>query len=261
MLSTIAFVTLIISCAIQALLLLIGRTKKDYFSWPILLAAGLLLVAELIRRSVQIQFIAVTNTFEALALFAAAICVLLFAWRLLAKEKAFPAVMFIGSFAALSLLALASSPLIPKDVLPPIPALQSGWLVLHITLAFIGEAFFGLAFGAALLYLFSKDPEKRSRLDRLMYTSILIGFPIYTAGALIFGAVWAYFAWGSFWSWDPKEIWALVTWLIYTLYLHLRLLKKARGTVCAVVAVTGFLLALFTFLGVNYLLAGLHSYS
>jgi ABC-type transport system involved in cytochrome c biogenesis permease subunit len=170
--------------------------------------------------------------------------------------------MFIGSFTALVLLALASSPLIPKDTLPPIPALQSGWLVLHITLAFIGEAFFTVAFGAALYYLLTKNEEKRTRLDRLIYNSILVGYPVYTAGALIFGAVWAYFAWGSFWNWDPKEIWALVTWLVYTVYLHLRLIKKTRGTVCAIVALIGFLVALFTFLGVNYLVrGGNHTYT
>jgi ABC-type transport system involved in cytochrome c biogenesis permease subunit len=260
-LATIAFVIIAISCVFQAVFLLLEKKRKDFISWSLLLAAGLLLLAELVRRSIEIHFIAVTNTFEALALFAAAITILLFVWRLLSGEKTMPAVMFIGSLTALALVALASSPLIPKETLPPVPALQSGWLVLHITLAFIGEAFFAVAFGASILYLISKNEEKRSRLDKLMYTSILIGFPMYTAGALIFGAVWAYFAWGSFWSWDPKEIWALVTWLVYALYLHLRLIKKARGTVCAVVALIGFPVALFTFLGVNYLLQGLHSYS
>ncbi len=261
MLSTIAFVALALSCAVQAVFLLLGNSRKDYYSWPLLAAAGGLLVAELVRRSFAIGFVAITNTFEALALFAAAIALLLFAWRLVARGKAVPVVSFIGSFLAFALVALASSPLVPKDVLPPVPALRSGWLVLHISLAFAGEAFFTLSFGAAFAFLLTKDEEKRARLDRLIYTSILIGYPMYTAGALIFGAIWAYFAWGSFWSWDPKEVWALVTWLVYTLYLHLRLIRKARGTLSAFVALAGFLVALFTFLGVNYLLTGLHSYS
>jgi ABC-type transport system involved in cytochrome c biogenesis permease subunit len=261
MLSTIAFVALALSCAVQAVFLLIGKSRRDYYSRPLLAAAGALLVAELVRRSLIIGFVAITGTFEALTLFAAAVSLLLFAWRLLAREKTQPIVLFIGSFIAFALLALASSPLVPKDVLPPVPALRSGWLVLHISLAFAGEAFFALSFGAALAWLLTGDAEKRARLDRLIYTSILIGYPVYTAGALIFGAIWAYFAWGSFWSWDAKEVWALVTWLVYTLYLHLRLIRKTRGTLAVVVALVGFPVAIFTVLGVNFLLSSLHSYS
>ncbi len=97
-------------------------------------------------------------------------------------------------------------------------------------------------------------------MDRLMATSIGIGYPIFTAGALVFGAIWAETAWGSWWSWDPKEIWALITWLIYTAYLHTRLVRKMRGRVSAVLVIVGFLATLFTFFGVNFLLSGLHSY-
>lgn len=97
-------------------------------------------------------------------------------------------------------------------------------------------------------------------MDRIVYTSIGIGYPIYTAGALIFGAVWAQYAWGSYWSWDPKETWALITWLVYTGYLHTRLVKKWRGNMTALLSIVGFAFTMFTFFGVNYLLSGLHSY-
>ena len=98
------------------------------------------------------------------------------------------------------------------------------------------------------------------RIDKIIYTSIAIGYPIYTAGALIFGAIWAQYAWGSYWSWDPKETWALITWFIYTGYLHTRLIKKWRGKMTALLAIVGFVFTMFTFFGVNYLLSGLHSY-
>jgi ABC-type transport system involved in cytochrome c biogenesis permease subunit len=87
-----------------------------------------------------------------------------------------------------------------------------------------------------------------------------IGYPFYTLGALIFGAIWAEQAWGRYWSWDPKETWALVTWLVYTLYLHLRLVRRNTSSLPPIIVILGFLIALFTFLGVNYLLSGLHSY-
>jgi len=143
---------------------------------------------------------------------------------------------------------------------PPIPALQSYWLVLHVLFSFIGEAFFTISFVAAVAYLASGSAEKRTRLDRVVYSSVAVGYPVFTVGALVFGAVWAEYAWGSFWSWDPKETWALVTWLVYTAYLHMRLVKKTRGHVSAWMLVAGFVLMIFTFFGVNYLLSGLHSY-
>ena len=97
-------------------------------------------------------------------------------------------------------------------------------------------------------------------MDRLVAAAVGIGYPVFTAGALVFGAIWAETAWGAWWSWDPKETWALVTWLIYTAYLHTRLVKRLRGRVSAVLALVGFAATVFTFFGVNYLLSGLHSY-
>jgi ABC-type transport system involved in cytochrome c biogenesis permease subunit len=95
----------------------------------------------------------------------------------------------------------------------------------------------------------------------LAYTSIAIGYPIFTAGALVFGAVWAEKAWGVWWSWDPKETWALITWLTYTAYLHFRLVRKNTSKVMPILVIAGFIIAMFTFFGVNFLLSGLHSYA
>jgi len=151
--------------------------------------------------------------------------------------------------------------------------LRSFWLVLHVTFSFIGEAFFVVSFVAAIGYLAvgkasaGQDAEgaarleqRRAEMDRLVATAIGIGYPVFTAGALVFGAIWAQTAWGAWWSWDPKETWALITWLIYTAYIHTRLVKTLRGRVSAWLALIGFLATVFTFFGVNYLLSGMHSY-
>lgn len=97
-------------------------------------------------------------------------------------------------------------------------------------------------------------------LDEITYKSIAVGFPIFTLGGLIFGAIWADQAWGVYWSWDPKETWSLITWLIYAFYLHGRMIRGWRGRKVAIVAVVGFMAVIFTYLGVNLLLSGLHAY-
>lgn len=102
------------------------------------------------------------------------------------------------------------------------------------------------------------DPED---LDEISYRAIAIGFPIFTLGALIFAMIWAHIAWGRFWDWDPKETWALITWLFYSAYLHLRLSKGWQGSKSAWLAVLGFLFVMFTLVGVNLLLASIHAYS
>jgi len=97
-------------------------------------------------------------------------------------------------------------------------------------------------------------------LDELTYKSIAIGFPIFTLGGLIFGAIWADQAWGKYWTWDPKETWSLITWFFYAFFLHSRLMRGWKGRRVAAVAVLGFVAVIFTYLGVNLLLSGLHSY-
>jgi ABC-type transport system involved in cytochrome c biogenesis permease subunit len=236
------------------------RERKDPLSHFLLGAAGVLLLIHIIIRSAAIRFFAVTNTYEALVFYCSGICLVLFAYRLIARKKTARFILFGGTVIVILLLALASSPIAPSDIKPPIPALQSSWLVMHVALSFIGESFFVLAFVGSILYLVSKDDARRKRLDRLIYTAIAIGYPIFTVGALVFGAVWARKAWGRYWSWDPKETWALITWLTYTVYLHVRFLGKGRKRFAAWISIIGFAFTMFTFFGVNFLLAGLHSY-
>jgi len=98
-------------------------------------------------------------------------------------------------------------------------------------------------------------------LEEISYRAIAIGFPIFTLGALIFAMIWAQIAWSRFWGWDPKEVWALITFLFYSVYLHLRLSRGWQGTRSAWLAVIGFLVVMFTLVGVNLVIAGLHSYA
>lgn len=113
--------------------------------------------------------------------------------------------------------------------------------------------------GAALQPLLrGMDPDD---VDEISYRSIAIGYPIFTLGALIFAMIWAAEAWGRFWGWDPKEVWALIVWLFYAAYLHLRLSRGWQGKKSAWMSVIGFLVVMFTLVGVNLIIAGLHSYS
>ncbi|HOX30771.1 MAG TPA: cytochrome c biogenesis protein CcsA [Spirochaetales bacterium] len=259
-LPTIAFALILASAALQALFLLRPSRREDRASSRLLLAAAASLLAWSVGRSLEIGFPALTGTFESLAFYALALCLVCFAYRVQRALPFLPPVQFGATIVAASLLAIASSPIAPKQALPPIPALRSGWLALHVAFSFVGEAFFALSFAAALGCLAAKDESRRLAYDRLTYGAIAVGYPIFTAGALVFGAIWAQRAWGTWWSWDPKETWALVTWLVYTFYLHLRFVRRRGDRLAAIVAVVGFLCTVFTFFGVNYLLPGLHSY-
>src|SRR4030043_115686 len=106
-----------------------------------------------------------------------------------------------------------------------------------------------------------KSSRTAERLDSISYRAISVGFPLFTLGGLVFGMVWAYKAWGTYWSWDPKEVWSLITWFVFALYLHTRIVMGWKGRRSVAIAIIGFLAALFTYFGVNYLLAGLHSYA
>ena len=258
--ATAALVLIALAAALQIIFLLRRGETRDPVSHWALLISSLLLFAVTVERSIKISFPAVTNTYESLVFFSAVVCAVIFVLRIAMKSSVMRFILFGGTVVALVLLMISSSPLAPREIQPPIPALQSLWLVLHVTLAFIGEAFFVVSFVAAIVFLVSKEDEKKAAADRIMYTSIGIGYPIFTAGALIFGAIWAETAWGQWWSWDPKETWALITWLVYTAYLHTRLVRRLRGKTSAVLAIIGFVFTIFTYFGVNFLLSGLHSY-
>lgn len=148
---------------------------------------------------------------------------------------------------------------------PLVPALQSYWMKIHVPANFVGYGSFSLAAMVASAYLLSRKGILTSRLpslevlDDVMYKAIAVGFAFFTI-ATILGAMWAAEAWGGYWSWDPKETWALIVWLNYAAWLHLRMVKGLRGPVLAWWALIGLLVTTFAFLGVNMFLSGLHSY-
>ncbi|NOZ10524.1 MAG: c-type cytochrome biogenesis protein CcsB [Gammaproteobacteria bacterium] len=152
---------------------------------------------------------------------------------------------------------------------PLVPALQSYWMKIHVPANFIGYGCFAIAAMLGVALLLIGDRSKRgffaSRLpdvaviDDLQYKAIALGFAFFTL-ATILGALWAAEAWGSYWSWDPKETWALIVWLNYAAWLHMRLTKGWRGATMAWWSVIGLFVTIFAFLGVNMFLSGLHSY-
>ncbi len=148
---------------------------------------------------------------------------------------------------------------------PLVPALQSYWMKIHVPANFIGYGAFSLAAMVSCAYLLAERGILASRLpalevlDDLVYKAIAIGFAFFTI-ATILGAMWAAEAWGGYWSWDPKETWALIVWLNYAAWLHLRLVKGLRGAMLAWWSLIGLLVTTFAFLGVNMFLSGLHSY-
>ena len=171
-----------------------------------------------------------------------------------------PSALFTNSFATFSL---------PKEMQessPLVPALQSNWLMMHVTVMILSYA--ALILGSLLsigFLIISNGLQTNNRLnlsktlDNLSYRILGLGFPLLTIGILS-GAVWANEAWGSYWSWDPKETWALLTWLVFAIYLHTRLTKGWEGKKPALIASLGFITVWICFLGVNLIGEGLHSY-
>jgi cytochrome c-type biogenesis protein CcsB len=151
------------------------------------------------------------------------------------------------------------------EIQPLVPALQSWWMKIHVPANFIGYGTFSLAamVGAAYLLkshgIFADRLPALEVLDDVMYKAISVGFAFFTV-ATILGALWAAEAWGGYWSWDPKETWALIVWLNYAAWLHMRLMSGLRGRAAAWWALIGLLVTTFAFLGVNMFLSGLHSY-
>jgi cytochrome c-type biogenesis protein CcsB len=156
---------------------------------------------------------------------------------------------------------------------PLVPALRSPWLVIHVAAATLAAAFFTLSMVATTLYLVREAAERRGRtggrvvsrlpsassLEQIAYRVTAFGFPVWTF-AVIAGAIWAEYAWGRYWGWDPKETWSLITWIVYAAYLHARTTAGWRGRRASVISLVAYSTLLFNFFGVNIAFAGLHSY-
>jgi cytochrome c-type biogenesis protein CcsB len=217
--------------------------------------------------------IPVSNLYEVVVLFCA-----LTAFMYLLMERKY-AVKTLGAFvltvitAAVSFIVWYQFARAGAEIQPLVPALQSWWMKIHVPANFVGYGAFAISFGAAVMYIIRERAERRGRseafsvrrfpsleaLDDLSYKAIAVGFPVFFL-ATILGAAWAAEAWGGYWSWDPKETWALIVLLIYAGYLHARMTKGWQGRPLAWWSVVGFAATVFCFFGVNMFLSGLHSY-
>ncbi|MCM8800870.1 MAG: c-type cytochrome biogenesis protein CcsB [Candidatus Omnitrophica bacterium] len=170
---------------------------------------------------------------------------------------------FLGLFVGILLsLNFVFASFLDSEIYSLVPALRSNWLAIHVISYFLGYGLLTISFILSLFYLFSFNKlslDILKKFDFWSYQLVSFGFLFLTIG-LLTGAVWANVCWGSYWSWDPKETWALITWLIYLFYLHSRYLEGGKGKRSLYLNLLGFFSLLFTFFGVNFLLSGLHSY-
>lgn len=208
-------------------------------------------------------FLPITTTYETLTFMAWLIPLV---YLIFERRYPFLGVGTIITGVAFAMLAVASSPAIaPRAVAPVVPALQSYWLVIHVLFMIIGIALFTTGFGASVLLLWRRyrgqPPEALRRLEELSYKANAIGFPFYGIGGLIFGGIWAKQAWGAYWEWDPKETAMLIAWLAYAVYLHARLHWGWRDLKVAWLSVGAYGVVLYTWIGINYFVSSLHSFT
>jgi cytochrome c-type biogenesis protein CcsB len=232
------------------------------------LAATLLMLSGLLAQTVYVGVrwaqagrAPFSNMFESLVLFAWTIAAVHLLVRI---RNNIP--WLTAASAALAALALAHASTFESEIRPLMPALQSNWLSFHVMTCFLGYGGFAISALASIGFLVSDRkkstvlPEAKESMETVLTQTISFGFLFLTLGILT-GAVWANSAWGTYWSWDPKETWSLITWFIYAAFLHCRFMRGWRGRRAAWISIIGFGSVLFTYFGVNFLLSGLHSYA
>ena len=261
-------------CSLGYLIFATSRNKILGTMSTFLVTIGLLIhSAGLIFRWVETHqtgygYIPLSNMYESLVFFSWTIVLVYVILEFKYGQKIIG--VFVTPFAFLAIALTSVIPGVDSKITPLIPALQSNWLAIHVITCFLGYASFAVSFGISILYLIQdkkrtgKDEATKwlpstSLLDEINYRSIVIGFPMLSLG-IITGAAWANYAWGTYWSWDPKETWSLITWFVYAAFLHARFTRDWRGKKTAVLSIVGFSAVLFTYFGVNYIISGLHSY-
>ena len=262
---TIALVVYTLSCACYLGYLFIQKTVFQRAAVILMLAAFAAHTLSLIVTGIHTGNFPINNFRETLSVTAWAIAAVFLGFSHTYKLKV------LGAYAApLIALTLIAAHQMPDTVAQNPQLFKSWWLAAHIVTIFTGNAAFALAGGLGVLYLLQESAIKRKRrgfffsrlpsldlLDTVGYSCIAVGFTMLTIG-LITGVVYAKAIWGHFWSWDPKEVWSAITWLFYAALLHERLAVGWRGRRAAIMAIIGFGVLLFTFLGVNFLLQGHH---
>jgi cytochrome c-type biogenesis protein CcsB len=212
-----------------------------------------------------------SNLYESLVFAAWAIMLIYLILELRTKQRVLG--VFPALFAFLAMAYASFSPQVDSKIQPLVPALKSNWLIAHVVTCFLGYAAFAVSCGIGILYLLRKaqsdNPHPKGifallpsprQLDQFNYQMVVFGF-LWLSLGIITGSIWANSAWGTYWSWDPKETWSLITWLVYAALLHSRTIQGWRGSRVAWLSVVGFGCVLFTYFGVNFLLSGLHSYA
>ncbi|HAM36179.1 MAG TPA: c-type cytochrome biogenesis protein CcsB [Elusimicrobia bacterium] len=231
------------------------KTAEKLSQWA-LLACVLSLSAALAARWRICGRPPMTDQYESLLILAWCVG----AGGLIARRRSGVAAVGVLSCASCA-AALAGASLLDPSVRPLMPALRSDWLAYHVLTAMASYAAFALAAAAGAWRLISsRGAGADEPLERLMIGALKAGFFLLTLG-IATGAVWAQRAWGSYWSWDPKETWSLITWLVYAVVLHLRRAERLSGRALAWSCIAGAGVVLFTYIGVNRFLGGLHSYS
>jgi len=244
------------------------NTKVRKIARWILLASGILQTLHLVSRYLLAEHTPITSQHEAVVFFAWATtwAYLSFRWRYTVKN--------FGTFVSVLIFCLLLiSSFSSKAFTPLLPALQSGWLPIHAGVSIIAYGFLSLAFCGGIMYLLQERELKSKKfgyffsrfpsldaLDQLNNHCLTIGFVFLTLG-IVTGSIWARQAWGTYWQWDPKETWSLITWFLYLVQLHQRFTVGWRGKRAAVMAIIGFAAIIFTLWGVTYLLGGVHSYA
>jgi len=222
-------------------------------------------IAALVNRSVSLRHIPFTDMFEYIAVLCMLASALFFVILFLYRHP-----ILHAFYAFLVLLLMIVGSLLPQEPsMQLVPALQSYWLPVHVTLAALSEVMFFIAFVSSMLYAVKKLPcisritqqlPGNQLLDTMTNRALLAGYPMFSIGVLFAGALWAKVAWGSYWSWDPKEIGALVVWGIYSGYFYVRFIKKWNGMQLHYFSIAGFAAALLSFLA-NLVVGGMHSYN
>lgn len=219
----------------------------------------------LITRGIGAGRLPLTNQYEFATSFAWGLCLVSLVFVLRYRFNV------LGAFASpVIFLIIGYAAMQSKDVHELMPALRSNWLAFHVSTAIIAYGGFGVSFVLGIIFLlreYMKDQSfldrhvpSKEKLDLIGYRSVALGL-LFLTFTILTGAIWAERAWGSYWSWDPKETWSLITWLIYAIYLHLRIRRGWNGKAAAIFAVVGFIAVLFTYIGVNTFLPGIHSYA
>jgi cytochrome c-type biogenesis protein CcsB len=257
---------LVLSGYVAALLFAVINllAKRQFLDWAVnalLAAANVTQLVYIILRWAEAGRPPFSNMFESLVLFAWATVLVYLVVRMRLRVPVLGAAVALMAAAT---LAYASS--FGSDIEPLVPALRSNWLTFHVFTCFLGYSAFAVSFIAAIIYLIitrraGAAPEQPGAvLEPVMASTVAFGFIFLTIG-VITGAIWANSAWGTYWSWDPKETWSLITWFIYAGFLHCRYIRGWTGRRAAWISIIGFLSVLFTYVGVNLLLSGLHSYA